>query len=303
MKLELPSPLAPLVIAASITLAYNPPLWHTLWDLQPGAFSVLLIGNVYLALTAMLTLVLQLFNHRWLLKPVATTLLLVAALASYAIGSQGVLIDRDMARSILATDAQEMRGYVSGALALHLLLCWLLPSVLLLFVRITRTGTAAAFYRAVALAIGVLMLALIGIALNAKSVLLVAREHRELRYYMVPTYPIYAFALYASERARAESGPVRRIATDARRQQHSAPRRPLVMVLVVGETARSMSFALNGYARPTNPLLTQQKIVSFTHVSSCGTSTAISLPCMFSQHGRRDFDVQRPEQFDQPRRL
>ena len=290
MRLSLPAPVAPLVIAASMTLAYNQPLWRAIWDLHPDSSGVLLIGNVALVLTAMLTIVLQVCNSRWLLKPITIALLLAAALASFAIGAQGVLIDQDMARNILATDAREIKAYVSGAFALHLLLCWLLPAALLLAVQISRTGTAAEFRRAVAVAIGVLVVALAGAALNAKSVLLVAREHRELRYYMVPTYPLYAFALHAAERAQTKSGPTRRIATDATRSLADT-RRPLVMVLVVGETARSMSFALNGYARPTNPLLAQQHVVSFTQVSSCGTSTAISVPCMFSQHGRGDFNV------------
>ena len=291
MKPALPAALAPLLIAASITLVYNMPLWQALWDLQPSASGALLIANVGLTLTALLTIVLQLFNTRWLLKPITIVLLLAAALASYAIGNQGVLIDRDMARSILETDATEIQGYVSGAFALHLLLFWLLPSAVLLSIRITRNGTWATFRRALASTAGILGIALVAIAINAKSVLLMAREHRELRYYMVPTYPVYAFSLYFSDRAQQPAGPARQIAPDAHRQRDNVPRRPLVMVLVVGETARSMSFALNGYARATNPALLRQPVVSFTQVSSCGTATAISLPCMFSAHGRSSFDV------------
>jgi lipid A ethanolaminephosphotransferase len=66
--------------------------------------------------------------------------------------------------------------------------------------------------------------------------------------------------------------------------------RPTVTVIVVGETARAMNFSLNGYARETNPRLVHEEgLVNFTDVSSCGTATAVSVPCMFSMFGRADY--------------
>lgn len=62
------------------------------------------------------------------------------------------------------------------------------------------------------------------------------------------------------------------------------------MVLVIGETARSANFGLNGYARPTTPMLSQENVASFTNVLACGTSTAASLPCMFLPLGRSRFE-------------
>ncbi|EKA66726.1 phosphoethanolamine transferase EptA family protein [Acinetobacter baumannii IS-143] len=64
------------------------------------------------------------------------------------------------------------------------------------------------------------------------------------------------------------------------------------MILVVGETARAESFSLNGYAKNTNPELSKQDIFNFSQVSSCGTATAVSVPCMFSGMPRVDYDEQ-----------
>jgi len=64
-----------------------------------------------------------------------------------------------------------------------------------------------------------------------------------------------------------------------------------LMILVIGETARSDRFSLNGYARETNPELKKHNVISFKDFSSCGTSTAISVPCMFSSLKRADFDI------------
>ncbi|OOF69359.1 phosphoethanolamine transferase, partial [Rodentibacter caecimuris] len=65
-----------------------------------------------------------------------------------------------------------------------------------------------------------------------------------------------------------------------------------VTVLIVGETTRAQNWGLNGYLRQTTPLLAQRgkQIINFTDVSSCGTSTAYSVPCMFSTMDRKDYD-------------
>jgi lipid A ethanolaminephosphotransferase len=65
-------------------------------------------------------------------------------------------------------------------------------------------------------------------------------------------------------------------------------------VLVVGETARAANWGLGGYARQTTPelaaLAASQPLVNFAEVTSCGTNTEVSLPCMFAPVGRRDYD-------------
>src|SRR6185369_13008038 len=63
-----------------------------------------------------------------------------------------------------------------------------------------------------------------------------------------------------------------------------------VTIIVVGETARAMNFSLNGYERETNPnLKKEQGLINFTNVSSCGTATAVSVPCVFSDLPREDY--------------
>ncbi len=63
-----------------------------------------------------------------------------------------------------------------------------------------------------------------------------------------------------------------------------ASSRKKLLVLFIGETARAQNFSLNGYEKETNPLLKKQDIVYFSDVTSCGTITAVSLPCMFSAY-------------------
>lgn len=68
--------------------------------------------------------------------------------------------------------------------------------------------------------------------------------------------------------------------------------KPRVVVLIVGETARAQNFSLYGYERQTNPRLSQMKdLVVFHDTSACGTSTYISVPCMFSLLKRKNFNI------------
>ncbi len=49
-------------------------------------------------------------------------------------------------------------------------------------------------------------------------------------------------------------------------------------------------FFLNGYHRETNPRLSAQPgLINFSDVSSCGTVTAVSVPCIFSSLGRKEY--------------
>jgi lipid A ethanolaminephosphotransferase len=73
-----------------------------------------------------------------------------------------------------------------------------------------------------------------------------------------------------------------------------AEHKPRVLVLVVGETVRAANFSLMGdYARTTTPELARLDVLAFRDVTSCGTSTEVSVPCMFSQWGREDYDERR----------
>ena len=55
----------------------------------------------------------------------------------------------------------------------------------------------------------------------------------------------------------------------------------LLVVVVIGESARSSNFGLLGYERPTTPLLAAEKNLAAFKATSCNTSTKLSLACMF----------------------
>jgi lipid A ethanolaminephosphotransferase len=118
------------------------------------------------------------------------------------------------------------------------------------------------------------------------------RNYIDLRYQINPLNSVYALLDMTVIPAEQARGPLQSLGLDAQISPRisNATQRPPLFVFVLGETARSQNFSLNGYVRPTNPQLAKENVTSFTKVSSCGTSTAESLPCMFSHLGRSSFD-------------
>jgi len=107
--------------------------------------------------------------------------------------------------------------------------------------------------------------------------------------YTNPTFYLYSTGKFVYDTFYKRENTLKPLGRDAKQVKTAQERRRLVF-MVVGEAARANRFSLNGYERQTNPLLSKENIINLSHVSSCGTSTAISVPCMFSHLERRNYN-------------
>lgn len=119
------------------------------------------------------------------------------------------------------------------------------------------------------------------------------RNHTQLRYLINPLNSVYALGNIATRPLRMDTRQILPIGRDAQLgASYAQQARPPLLVLVLGETGRAGNFALNGYSRPTTPLLSARSdLISARNAWACGTSTAASVPCMFSHLGRTDFEA------------
>jgi lipid A ethanolaminephosphotransferase len=133
-----------------------------------------------------------------------------------------------------------------------------------------------------------------GVALaNYQGLSSLFRNHHELRLMLVPSNYIGASAGYLREQLVSARQPFLKIGEDAQRDPAllRQPRKSLT-VLVVGESARAENFGILGYPRDTTPELDKEAgLIAFTDVHSCGTETAVSVPCMFSTFTRKQYDA------------
>lgn len=282
-----------LLVSAALVLFYNGQFWTTLLDAVPtrSPADLLFIASFGVLLVTLFNLLLQALPARALLKPALVLLLMSAAMVSHFAGSYGTIVDRHMIASVLQTDAREVRDLLGVPMLARLLLLGVLPSML-----VWRVPLAArSWRRAAALRAGIVVSSIAMLALllwpSYQDYAFFLREHRELGQMVNPATAMIAVAKFAMDEPRAD-GPVQEVAgTLTRMTPAGRGRRPAVIVLVLGETARAANFSLNGYARPTNPELSLLPVVSFDNVYSCGTSTAESVPCMFSHLGRAEYSA------------
>lgn len=256
---------------------------------DPGSWA--LAAALALALVALHVLLLAPLAHRRTVKPLLALLIVATALASYFMQSFHVYLDPSMVRNVLHTDPAEARELLSWTLVLHLVLYAGLPLALLARVRIVQRPWPRALGRRLAhmlLAAALLVGALLSVFQPLASLM---RNDKALRYLVTPGNMLWSLGAVLAQDARGAAAPRQTVGADATAGAVSAHRRrPLVVVLVVGETARAANWGLDGYARPTTPELARLPLVNFTDVQSCGTNTEVSVPCMFSATGRHDYD-------------
>lgn len=221
-------------------------------------------------------------------------LLFTSALATYFMGEFGVYLTPAMLRNAVHTQTSEAGELLSMKLLWHVLLEGGVPAALLWWARIRPDPWPAAAYRRVVALMSSVCLLFLAILFGYQDLAPLMRNHKEVRYLVTPANYLYSLTRSLTADAAQSSGAVLAVGADARLGPGWTPmRKPLLFVIVVGETARAANWGLNGYARQTTPELATLPVINFPTVDACGSDTETSLPCMFSAVGRRDYDESR----------
>ena len=246
--------------------------------------------SIPLVLIAALNAVFLPFTFRYLLKPFFILLIMTASLVSYAMLKYGIIFDVGMVQNILETNSGEATSYLNASVVLWFLLTAVLPVLGLLWIKVEYPTP---WYKGLGLRLGSIALSLlflVGVAaLYYQDYASVGRNNHSIVKEIVPSNYVRGLYRYARDILFATPVPYEPIGTDARVVAKSD--KPTLMFLVVGETARSQNYSLNGYQKETNGFtMKEPDLVSFRDVRSCGTATAVSVPCMFSNLTRRGYD-------------
>lgn len=282
-----------LAAALFLMLAGNGPFWRgALAGRATGDPATwLFAGAVLAAFTAFYFVAAAIVGSRHTAKPLLTVLFLVSAAAGYYMERYGVYFDRAMLRNVLATNPKEAGELLGGSLALHIFLLGVLPSAAVWWVRLKTRPLARAVLVRSAWTGAAVIVGTASLMLVFADFASLMRNHKEVRHLLTPGNLVAAGIGNAWGRARRADGPRIQVGPDAKLGgAWEARKRPALFVLVVGETARARNFGLNGYARPTTPGLSALDVINYPHAVACGTSTEVSVPCMFSPYGRRHYD-------------
>ncbi len=253
---------------------------------------VLLVATA-LIIIAFYNLVLQWLNWKWNAKILASALIILGGFSAYFVNSLGVVITPDQIQNMLQTDAREVRDLWSMRLVIWTLVFVVFPLFIIWMLKIQSASLGHQLVHkslSSVVSLGLILGLLFCFYVDYAAIF---REHRDLKGMLSPQNSIASTLSYYKKKAPKANLPLVAFGEDAHLlQQAQMQDHPKLMVLVVGETARAESFALNGYARNTNPELSKLAVINFNQVSSCGTATAVSVPCMFSGMSRETYDEQ-----------
>jgi len=301
-RFQLSSTRLVLLCSLALVVLYNLATWEALANLVTleGAKRAGFYLSFGLFLWAAFTVFLTLVSFRPLLKPVITVVALCSAAAAYFMNNYGIAIDTVMIQNVVETNPGEAKALLSPKLFGYLLVLGILPSALVWWLPVQYRRFFPGLVNKVLVIVSALLVVAASVGAFYSTYAPIFRQEDKLTHFINPTNYIYAVTKLAKSRYSVKQNVVvQPIGTDAvlSAQAKAQPKKNL-MIFVVGETARADHFSLNGYPRETNPELRKLDILNFSRVSSCGTSTAVSVPCMFSMFPRSDYSDKKGKTYE-----
>ena len=225
----------------------------------------------------------------YIAKPLLTFFILTSSVTNYFMFSLGVYIDVDMIRNTFETNTREAFDLITLPGLVLVLVTGIIPTALVIITKIDYQSWKKEIIKRTAYIL--LALLVIGgfIAISYKEYASFARNHREVRKIINTLNYTYSTVHYFQMQNKTEKI-LKHLDENALYVPFESSHKK-IFIFVLGEAARAKNFSLYGYKKETNPLLKEQDIIHFNEVTSCGTATAVSVPCIFSHLARTDFDV------------
>jgi len=235
------------------------------------------------------------FSGRRTAKVLFIPLILVSAAVSYATYNYGVIFSKEMIANVAETDYAEASSYLHLSAFLWIFCLGIVPAIIVSRLNIVPSRRKYAYPLFSAFASVLAIAAIAG--LYYQEYAMTIRNYSDLKRIVVPTYALASGYKYTKQTYFTAAEPYRQIGIDAR-QAVSQGKKKRLTILVVGETARADNYQLNGYQRKTNEYTSKLDVDFYTDVTSCGTETAVSVPCMFSNLTRAGYSFKKAESQD-----
>ena len=203
---------------------------------------------------------------------------LTNALAVYFVANYGVFLDKTMMGNLFNTNPTEAGEFLSFKMALWIVVLGVVPACFMFFLKVAKPTrkTLAKFSAATFL----VLILLAGV--NFRNLLWLDKHSKQIGALIIPySYMINSVRYLQGERAKNK----REILLPS---AHITNEKKSVVVLVIGESARSKNFSLYGYERDTNPLLSQVRDLKYFSAKSSTTYTSASVKNMLSHKDSND---------------
>ncbi|WP_168384997.1 phosphoethanolamine transferase EptA [Erwinia amylovora] len=281
--------------ATFFTLALNYGFLLRAWQTIPfhNLLDYLYAASIPVVLFCAFLAIFNFLAVSWLRKPLLAVLIVASAAANYFMLNFGTVIDTNMIQNVFETDLQEASALLSFRYLLWLLLLGVLPAAILCLCRIknNRPWWKSVVWRLLT-SLAALLLIVTVAAFFYKDYASMFRNNKGLVKMVTPVNVVSGIGRYVNSHWFTGNQELIAIGRDAKKGKViTDSKKKTLVVFVLGETARAENFSLGGYTLETNPKLQRDNVIYYQHATSCGTETAISVPCMFSNMSRQNYDA------------
>ncbi len=283
----------PFIIALFLILLDNISLWRKLVHIKAAGMveTIIYYSPFFFVLTLVFALFFILIRFKYLFKPIIVLILLTASIAAYFMDSFGVMIDKSMIQNVLETDISESLELLNVKLFFYFIFLGVVPSLIVIQLPLHYKPFLKQMVTNLIAAIISLIIIVSTVYYFYGDFAPLYRSNRNIRHLINPVNYIKSISSNIKRLLKDKNKKIKPLGEDASLSSKLITnKKKSLIILVVGETARAKNFSLNGYSRKTNPYLEQENIIFFNNFYSCGTATAISVPCMFSLQTHNNYD-------------
>ena len=289
-KLSLSSTTLIAIVALYFTVILNYPFYKSVLKLNPFTgnpedyFLLTVPFFVFFTLNAAFQIITLPILH----KVIIPLFLVISSAISYQEIFFGIYFNSDQLNNVLQTNIAESSRLITFPYLLWIFFLGIIPA----FLYLRTTVKYHRWYKEILIRIGMIILSVLVITVIGKfyykEYAAFSRNNKDVAHLILPSNFIGAGIKIAKKNYQMNL-PFTQIGLDTVLMKPDEYRH--VTILVVGETTRAQNWGLNGYARQTTPqLAARNDVINFRNVSSYGTATAISVPCMFSRYTREGYD-------------
>lgn len=277
-------------------IIYNKPFFLYIWNIKPNIFISI---SFFIFFFLLFNLFFSLVFYKKTTKFLSILFLICNSLALYFINTYKIQIDVHMLINLFETNVREASDFINLKMFSYFILLGVFPSILIYFLKIDYNYKKRYKIPLISL-IGILIIAALSLGVSKKSYSFVKRQRRKITY-VIPANYIGGLGRYVSKNIKFVffQKKVKSITTNSQFNLNINNNKKNLFIFIIGESARSMNFSLNGYDRETDKFLKKHKnLISFSNTAACGTATAHAIPCMFSHLSRENFTPEKGKQYE-----
>lgn len=283
-----------LIYSFITTIVFNTKFFYAVHKIDNSARSVIVSFIIVLCIYNILFTI---FFQRKLTKFFAILFLFGNAGTLYFMNTYNVAIDKVMLLNVVETNFNETLELLNIVWLSYLIIFGLLPTLIILKTKINYGKLSKEIlYKGLSILIS-FIIALFIILITYKGLSSTTRQNKRLKHILIPFNYIDANFGLLKNSFKQKKYKFEDITEDVVYNEKTMNNKKNILIFVVGEASRDKNWSLSSYERDTNKYLKDKDLIYYNNFFSCGTSTAISVPCIFSNLSKNDFDIDKRDAY------